>query len=181
MESEVFSYFFYREPIHESTAFSTLIFSLFGSPFAVAAEVDAHEVEEIVVIGSKQSKLQGNEHQNLAERMSLRSRRAISLRASSTIRLPMSSRRTGRSSGRLIAIKVTRRTPCDLRGRESVGLLKLLGGTAGSTVGAIGAVYLLFLTGVWEFCDDNSPEDCGEVTGRKRLQPELLLVSILPV
>lgn len=49
--------------------FSALIFFLFGSPFAAAAEVDAHEVEGIVVTGSKRSKVQGNTHQNLAERM----------------------------------------------------------------------------------------------------------------
>ena len=152
--------------------FSTLIFSLFGSPFAVAAEVDAHEVEEIVVIGSKQSKLQGNEHQNLAERMSIfglgNSHLAESFfyNPGNLANVLSATTPTGRSSGRLVYsdqgdASDTVRSEGSRVGR--IGL-KLLGGTAGSTVGAIGAVYLLFLTGVWEFCDDNSPEDCGEVT-----------------
>lgn len=124
--------------------FSALIFSLFGSPFAAAAEVDAHEVEEIVVTGSKRSKVQGNAHQNLA---------------SVLFKAPPRG-----SSGRLVH-SCQGDSPDTVRSEGSrVGRigLKLLGGSVGGTVGAIGA--LVVGLSIYELCDDNSPEDCGEVT-----------------
>ena len=47
--------------------FSTLLLYLYGPSFA--AEVDVHEVEEIVAVGSKRSKVPGNAPQKTAEMM----------------------------------------------------------------------------------------------------------------
>ena len=152
---------------------STLIFSLFGSPFAVAAEGDAHEVEEFVVTGSKRSKVQGKEHQNLAERMSIfglgNSRLAESFfyNPGNFANVLSATTPTGSSSGRLVyscqgGEPDTVRSEGSRIGRFGLGVgrfgLKLLGGTAG----AIGSFSLLFSFSEW--CDDNSPEDCGEYT-----------------
>lgn len=150
--------------------FSTLIFSLFGSPFAVTAEGDAHEVEEIVVTGSKRSKVQENEHQNLAERMSifglgnghLAESFFYSLGNFASVLFKATTPRG--SSGRLVH-SYQGDSPDTVRSEGSrVGRigLKLLGGSVGGTVGAIGA--LVVGLSIYELCDDNSPEDCGEVT-----------------
>lgn len=138
--------------------FSVLIFSLFGSSFA-AVEVDAYEVEEIKVLGNAPQKTAERSVSGLGSvHLSYRLGNSDSVLSATTL--------TGKSSGRLV-YSYQGDEPDTVRSEGSrVGWigLKLLGGTAGGLGGGIGAVYFLLITGVWEFCDDNSPEDCGEVT-----------------
>ena len=145
--------------------FSALIFSLFGSPFAAAAEVDAHEVEEIVVTG----KVQGNAPQKTTERMNVSGlgnghlAESFSYSSGNFASVLFKATPSGRSSGRLMYAyqndnpNTTRKLAAGLRTGLRIGL-KLLGGT----VGGIGAITLAIYASSGEWCDDNSPEDCGE-------------------
>ena len=125
--------------------FSVLIFFLFGSSFA-AAEVDVHEVEEIVAIGSKRSEVLGNAPQKTAERMNASGlgnghlAESFSYSPGNFASVLFKATPTGRSSGRLM-YAYQGDNPNTSRSRESkIGriALKLLSGT----VGGIGAVTL---------------------------------------
>ena len=143
--------------------FSTLLLCFYGPSFA--AEVDDYEVEKIVVTG----KVWGNAPQNIAERVDGSGLRNGHLAESFSYSPNFASvlfkaTPTRRSSGRLMYTSQGDR-PDTVRSEGSrVGRigLKLLGGSVGGTVGAIGA--LVVGLSIYELCDDNSPEDCGEVT-----------------
>ena len=145
--------------------FSTLLLCFYGPSFA--AEVDDYEVEKIVVTG----KVWGNAPQNIAERVDGSGLRNGHLAESFSYSPNFASvlfkaTPTRRSSGRLMYASQGDEPDTVRSEGARVGWigLKLLGGAVGGTVGAIGAVYFLLITGVYGFCDDNSPEDCGEVT-----------------
>ena len=145
--------------------FSALFLYIYGSSFA--AEVDVREVEEIFPIGSELSEVLGNASQKASYSPNFAS---VLFKATSTRGL----------SGRLVYASQGDE-PDTVRSEGSrVGWigLKLLSGTVGGTMGAIGAVYFLFITGVWEFCDDNSSEDCGEYTWEEELAEGVALVGL---
>ena len=161
--------------------FSTLIFSLFGSPFAVVAEVDAYEVEKIVVT----DKVQGNAPQNIAERGDVSDLRNGHLAESffyspSFASILFKATPTRISSGRLMYASQGDEPDTVRSEGARVGWigLKLLGGTVGGTVGVIGAAYFLFATGAVEWCDDNSPEDCGEYTWEEELAGGVAVIGL---
>ena len=144
--------------------FSALIFSLFGSPFAAAAEVEAHEVEGIVVTGSKRSKEQGNAYQKITDKMNAsgfgdgRLAEDFSYIPSDFASVLFKAAPTGRSSGKLIYAYQGDKPDTTLPGESKAGpiALKLLGGT----VMGIGAFAFVFSTS-FELCDHG--QDCGEV------------------
>ena len=142
--------------------FSTLLLYLYGPSFA--AEVDVHEVEEIVAVGSKRSKVPGNAPQKTAERMNASGLRnsylseSFSYSPGDFASVLFKATPTGRSSGRLMYAYQGDNPDTTLPRESKAGpiALKLLGGT----VMGIGAFAFVFSTS-FELCDHG--QDCDEV------------------
>ena len=148
--------------------FSALFLYIYGSSFA--AEVDVREVEEIFPIGSELSEVLGNASQKASYSPNFAS---VLFKATST---------RGLSDRLMYAYKGDE--PDTVRSEGSrVGWigLKLLSGTVGGTMGAIGTLYFLFATGAVEWCSDNSPEDCGEYTWGEEVAINVALVGLYSV